>query len=153
MASARASPPSAAAGSSSGAAPRGANVCPPEPRPEERAGAIERLKRRGQFLRAARGRRIVEPAFVLQIHPRGDDRIGVGFTASRRIGNAVARNRARRRLKEVARLHLPAHGLVGFDHVLVARKAALDRPFAQLVADFVDACAEARRAGARGRGA
>lgn len=89
---------------------------------------------------------------MLQFRPRGDDRIGIGFTASRRIGNAVARNRARRRLKEVARLHLPAHGLAGFDHVLVARKAALDRPFAELVADFVDACAKARRAAAPGRG-
>jgi ribonuclease P protein component len=147
MASARASPPSAAAGSSSAVAPRGVSVCPPEAPGDARPAAIERLERRGQFLRAARGRRLVEPAFVLQIHPRGDDRIGIGFTASRRIGNAVERNRARRRLKEVARLHLPAHGLVGFDHVLVARKAALRRPFAQLVTDFVDACAAARLAG------
>lgn len=87
----------------------------------------------------------MKPAFVLQLHPRPDDRIGVGFTASRRIGNAVRRNRARRRLKEVARLHLPAHGLAGHDHVLVARQAALDRPFARIVADFVEACATARR--------
>ncbi len=91
---------------------------------------------------------MVKPAFVLQIHRRDDDRIGIGFTASRRIGNAVQRNRARRRLKEVARLHLPRHGLVGHDHVLVARKAALDRPFAAIVADFVDACAAARRGSA-----
>ncbi len=87
----------------------------------------------------------MKPAFVLQLQPRGDDKIGVGFTASRRIGDAVRRNRARRRLKEVARLHLPAHGLAGYDHVLVARKAALDRPFARIVADFVEACAAARR--------
>jgi ribonuclease P protein component len=92
----------------------------------------------------------VKPAFVLQVHPRDDERIGIGFTASRRIGNAVRRNRARRRLKEVARLHLPRHGLVGHDHVLVARKAALDRPFARIVADFADACAKARRAPAPG---
>lgn len=145
MVSARASPPSAAARSSSGGAPRVASGFPPEPAAAERPPAIERLKRRAQFLRAARGRRVVKPAFVLQVHARDDGRIGVGFTASRRIGNAVQRNRARRRLKEVARLHLPRHGLVGHDHVLVARRAALDRPFAAIVADFVDACAKARR--------
>jgi ribonuclease P protein component len=89
---------------------------------------------------------VVTPAFVLQVHPRDDDRVGVGFTASRRVGNAVTRNRARRRLREVARLHLPRHGLAGHDHVLVARSAAVDRPFAQIVADFVEACARARRA-------
>jgi len=148
MVSARVSPPSAAARSSSGGAPRGASVSPPDRDGAACGPAIERLKRRGQFLRAARGRRVVKPAFVLQIHPRDDDRIGVGFTASRRIGNAVRRNRARRRLKEVARLHLPRHGLVGYDHVLVARKAALERPFARIVADFVDACGKARRTAA-----
>jgi ribonuclease P protein component len=87
----------------------------------------------------------VKPAFVLQVRARDDDRIAVGFTASRRIGNAVKRNRARRRLKEVARLHLPAHGLEGHDHVVVARRDALDARFADMVADFIDACARARR--------
>jgi ribonuclease P protein component len=149
MASARVSPRSAAARSSSVGAPRGASVCPPDPDGTSPRPAIERLKRRGQFLRAARGRRVVKPAFVLQVHPRDDDRIGVGFTASRRVGNAVERNRARRRLKEVARLHLPEHGLAGHDHVLVARRAALQRPFARLVEDFADACALARRGAAK----
>jgi len=143
MDSVRASPPSAAAGCCSAAAPRAASACPPEP--PARPPAVERLKRRREFLRAARGGRVVTPAFVLQLHPREDERLGVGFTASKRIGNAVARNRARRRLKELARLHLPAHGLAGFDHVLVARRPAVDRPFAQLVADLMTACARARR--------
>lgn len=151
MASARVSPPSAAAGCSSAGAPKGASVSPPEPRRDGPPLAIERLKRRGQFLRAARGLKVVTPAFVLQVHPRGDDRVGVGFTASRRVGNAVRRNRARRRLKEVARLHLPLHGLVGYDHVLVARVAAADRPFAELVDDFVEACERARHRAAGGR--
>ncbi len=145
MVSARAFPPSAAAKSSSAGAPRDASDSPPEPGAAARPPAIERLKKRAQFLRAAKGRRIVKPAFVLQVHRREDDRVGIGFTASKRVGNAVERNRARRRLREVARLHLPRHGLAGHDHVLVARKAALDRPFAQLVDDFVDACARADR--------
>jgi ribonuclease P protein component len=145
MASVRVSPPSAVARSSSAVAARAASVCPPEPEEPRRFPAIERLKRRGQFLRAARGRRVVTPAFVLQVHPREDQRIGVGFTASRRVGDAVRRNRARRRLREVARLHLPRHGLAGHDHVLVARKAALERPFARIVEDFVGACAKLRR--------
>ena len=151
MVSARVSPPSAAAGSSSAAAPRAASGCPPDDAAATPGPTIERLKKRAQFLRAARGKRVVKPAFVLQIHPRDDDRIGIGFTASRRIGNAVARNRARRRLREVARLHLPRHGLAGHDHVLVARRHALERPFAVIVDDFVDACARARRGHAKAR--
>ena len=95
---------------------------------------------------------MVTPAFVLQVHPREDERIGVGFTASRRVGDAVRRNRARRRLREVARLYLPRHGLAGHDHVLVARKAALDRPFARIVEDFLGACAEMRGDAGKERG-
>ena len=95
---------------------------------------------------------MVTPAFVLQVHPREDERIGVGFTASRRVGDAVRRNRARRRLREVARLHLPRHGLAGHDHVLVVRKAALERPFARIVEDFVGACAKLRRDAGTERG-
>jgi len=96
---------------------------------------------------------MVTPAFVLQLYPRDDGAIGVGFTASRRVGNAVRRNRARRRLREIARLHLPSHGLAGHDHVLVARRSAVDRSFARMVDEFVDACAQARsrRSGASSR--
>ena len=69
----------------------------------------------------------------------------VGFTASRKVGNAVARNRARRRLREAARRLLPAGAKSGYDLVLVARGETLKRPFASLVEDLATAL---RRLGA-----
>lgn len=71
--------------------------------------------------------------------------IRLGITASRKVGNAVARNRARRRLREVARLVLPASAAPGQDYVLVGRAATLQRPFAMLVADL-DAALQRLRA-------
>lgn len=65
--------------------------------------------------------------------------IRVGFTASRKIGNAVARNRARRRLKAAAQSLLPLYGLAGNDYVLVARRETLNRPFAGLLDDLQSA--------------
>jgi ribonuclease P protein component len=71
--------------------------------------------------------------------PEADRAIRIGFTASRKIGNAVARNRARRRLKAAAQSVLPLYGLPGSDYVLVARVATLTRPFADLVCDLKSA--------------
>ena len=89
---------------------------------------------------AATRRRWVTPAFVLQLGRRpagagGDapNPIGVGFTASRRIGKAVARNRARRRLIEAARAVLPASARPGYNYVIVARPAVLTWPFERLL--------------------
>lgn len=70
--------------------------------------------------------------------------IRLGITASRKVGNAVARNRARRRLREVARLVLPASAAPGQDYVLVGRATTLQRPFAMLVADLDAALARLR---------
>jgi ribonuclease P protein component len=106
----------------------------PEPDPD----AMERLKKRAQFLAAARGERWVSEAFVLQARMRGDanEAPRTGFTASRKVGNAVARNRARRRLKEAAKLVLDAAGRPGHDYVVVARGRALTHPFADILADL-----------------
>jgi len=68
-----------------------------------------------------------------------DGPTGLGFTASKKVGNAVARNRARRRLREAARQLLPEHGLPGVDYVLVARQSAVDAPWAALLDDVGNA--------------
>jgi ribonuclease P protein component len=83
------------------------------------------MRKRSDFLAAARGRRVSMPTFTLQALRRmpADDgeRIRVGFTASKKVGNAVARNRAKRRMREVARRVLPLHGRAGWDYVLIGR--------------------------------
>ncbi len=101
---------------------------------------VTRLKRRTEFVAvAATRRRWVTPAFVLQAGPRpasAAPEIGVGLTASRRVGNAVARNRARRRLAAAARAVLPGPARPGFNYVIVARAAVLTWPFDRLLSDL-----------------
>lgn len=106
---------------------------------------LGRLRRRPEFLRVAASRRKwAAPGLILQAYKRiggasEDDAmelIRVGLTASRKVGNAVARNRARRRLREVARRVLPERAAPGYDLVLIARTETLKRPFASLVADL-----------------
>jgi ribonuclease P protein component len=110
---------------------------------------MDRLKKRVQFRAAARGERWVGDAFVLQARRRPDaERAEVpraGFTASRKVGNAVERNRARRRLKEAARRTLAQAGRPGHDYVLVARRGALAHPFARLLADLETAVSRVHR--------
>jgi ribonuclease P protein component len=105
--------------------------------------SVVRLKRRREFIAvAATRRRWVTPAFVLQVGPRGEPtEIGIGFTASRRIGKAVARNRARRRLQAAARAILPGPAEPGYDYVIVARPAILTCPFEALLTDLAQAFA------------
>ncbi|MCR8725925.1 ribonuclease P protein component [Frigidibacter sp. ROC022] len=88
--------------------------------------ALQRLRHRPDFLRAASARRQATPGFLLQARDRADARQGirVGFTCSKKVGNAVARNRAKRRLREIARLDLATHGRPGWDYVLVGRREA-----------------------------
>jgi ribonuclease P protein component len=97
---------------------------------------MERLRRRADFLAAARGARVHTTAFVLQARARGVDGgpARVGFTVSSKVGTAVERNRVRRRLREIVRLSagLPA----GHDYVLIGRRAALSLPFEQMSEDF-----------------
>jgi ribonuclease P protein component len=96
-----------------------------------------RLKKRRDFLRAAqRGRRAVRPGLVLQAVPGPEGTLRVGFTVTRKVGNAVMRNRARRRLKEAARLTLPAAATPGWDLVLIGREGTLTRPFERLKDDL-----------------
>ena len=104
--------------------------------------ALGRLTKRPQFLEvAAKGKKWSTPGLVLQAYFRGNPDMGarVGITASRKVGNAVARNRARRRLRAVAERILSVAAAPTCDYVLIARKATPTRPFAALVADLEDA--------------
>jgi ribonuclease P protein component len=114
---------------------------------------VVRLKRRREFLAVAGARcRWATPAFVLQAGPRGaPEEVGIGLTASRRIGNAVARNRARRRLRAAARALLPGAAKPGYDYVIVARPAILTCPFEVLLTDLANAFARIIRQRPPGR--
>lgn len=98
------------------------------------------LTQRRDFQRAARGKRVAKAGFVLQMLQRDDDPqdgIRIGYTCSKKVGNAVARNRAKRRLREVARAILPLKGHTGYDYVLIGRRGATaDLPFTQLTSDM-----------------
>jgi ribonuclease P protein component len=109
------------------------------------APAAERLKRRTEFLRvAAKGRKAAVHGLVLQALPRADTAPArLGFTVTRKVGNAVIRNRTRRRLKEAARLLLRGTPLSGVDLVLIGRDATRGRPFADLTDDLRRALAKA----------
>ena len=112
---------------------------------------IGRLKRRAEFLQvAAANRKWVAPGLILQVRRQPSpessseqvapvarlEPVRVGFTASRKVGNSVKRNRARRRLRAVAAKVLP-HAEPGMDFVLIARPATLDRDYQALLGDLV----------------
>nr|WP_236951466.1 ribonuclease P protein component [Ketogulonicigenium robustum] len=104
------------------------------------------MTQRRDFLLAARALRMGLPGFHLQARKRAPDEgvggIRVGFTCSKKVGNAVARGHAKRRLREVARVVLPTAGLDGWDYVLIGREGATARAdFLQMQADLARAVA------------
>ena len=101
------------------------------------SAAIERLKRRPDFLRAAKAPSAARGAVVIQCRDRADKTpiIRVGFTATKKIGGAVVRNRAKRRLREAARLLLPELARQGSDYVFIARAGTPARPWPRLLDD------------------
>ena len=95
---------------------------------------MERLKRRTDFRAAASGIRAPGSAFVLQARPRADaGGARVGFTVTRQVGNAVERNRVRRRLRELVRLATAGSLHQGHDYVLIGRRGALSLPFGEMM--------------------
>jgi ribonuclease P protein component len=108
--------------------------------------ALERLKQRREFLAVARsGRKWVAPGLILQIRTHGDAAAKsgggrrIGFTVSRKVGGAVVRNRARRRLRAAAAVVMTEHAAPGHDYVVIGRGTTTGRPFAALSGDLEDA--------------
>ena len=108
----------------------------------------DRLKKRADFLRAQKGIRKSSAGLTLEIcaTPDAIGRDGcfrLGFTASRKVGGAVERNRAKRRLRAAARAILPLQARERTDYVLIARPATLTRPYADLMKDLAHCLAAA----------
>lgn len=99
------------------------------------------ISQRRDFLACARARKWAAPGMIVQGRARGDDAPPrVGYTCSKKVGNAVTRNRAKRRLREAARAVIPGNGRTGWDYVLIGRaEATLARDFPGLVGDLTKA--------------
>jgi ribonuclease P protein component len=108
--------------------------------PPQTLPKLRRLTKRAEFLHVAQGSSAARGAVMIQRRPRaGAADMGVGFTATKKIGGAVVRNRAKRRLREAARALLPLHGEPGHDYVFVARAGTPARPWDRLVDDVKSA--------------
>jgi ribonuclease P protein component len=121
-------------------------------RPQETVGLISEqadrdmrgysvIKKRSDFLAANRGKRYATPGFVLLVRDRQDESpaIRLGITITKKVGNAVIRNRMRRRFRALAQEMLAAKGKAGADHILIGRDSGIERDFDALRADMVKA--------------
>ena len=132
--------PPEASDTASGKTPPAVSVCP--------GVKLETMTKRADFLAAARAARQGTASMMVQARDRRDDTetVRVGFTCSKKVGNAVARNRAKRRLREAARAILPHHAHPGWDYVLIGRhEATAARPFEALKDDLLQALQKIHR--------
>lgn len=116
---------------------------PPRARSQEAVG-LTTISARRDFLAANSAKRAPTPGFVLLIRDRadGDPAKRVGYTVTKKIGNAVVRNRMKRRFRELARDVIVSQGAAGSDHILIGRAGGIDRDFATLRADLAKAVAK-----------
>lgn len=117
----------------------------------EELGVAPKLRimtKRSEFLAANKGLRVARPGFVLLVLPHGAAEAGdirrFGITVTKKIGNAVVRNRMKRRFRALARELLPEHGLANHDHVLIGREGGVERDFALLRKELLIALDRAR---------
>ena len=113
----------------------------------------EVLTKRADFLAANKGLRNARTGFVLLTRPNGGEGVRYGITVTKKIGNAVVRNRMKRRFRELLRAALPKQGLANHDHVLIGRMGGIERDFAQMEEELSKALARAAEGkGDSGRG-
>lgn len=114
--------------------------------------ASNAMTARSDFLAANRGLRVPMPGFVLLVHPNGERGVRYGITVTKKIGNAVVRNRMKRRFRELLWAQLPGAGLPDHDHVLIGREGGIERDFSALSQELAKALDRASKGdGQRGR--
>jgi ribonuclease P protein component len=110
---------------------------------EQTALRVGVIRKRADFVAANHGVRVARPGFVLLVRPgvQTADHVRFGVTVTRKIGNAVCRNRMKRRFRALLRDMLPSLGIAGADHVLIGREGGVERDFALLRAELQAALA------------
>ncbi|QZD86671.1 ribonuclease P protein component [Qipengyuania psychrotolerans] len=116
-------------------------------------GALSVIRKRSDFLAANKGLRNARPGFVLLTFPNEGKGKRYGITVTKKVGNAVVRNRIKRRFREMLRAALPELGMADHDHILIGRDGAIERDFAKMSAELASALQRAALGqGERGRG-